>query len=206
MKISEILFEGPYDMGSDFTPSVKMDSYPSLEGLKRENISLGRLEREDQPYHFWLSPTLKVAKVSTAGTDEIGQKRQLIVVQVRFDNRATDLPVQKMLQVDTVYTHPEYRGQFLAGAMYILLARYGYTIVSDFKQYNGGKGLWRKMALESDARRFAVRIWSDAAEDWIRAEDGEPLLYNGENLGDDEVWHSIDAHMEPTTLLVLSHS
>jgi hypothetical protein len=90
--------------------------------------------------------------------------------------------------------------------MYILLARYGYTIVSDFKQYNGGKGLWRKMALESDARRFAVRIWSDAAEDWIRAEDGEPLLYNGENLGDDEVWHSIDAHMEPTTLLVLSHS
>jgi hypothetical protein len=203
MKISEILFEGPYFHDSD-APSIKMDHLSiSDRTLARDYLLLAKLEGTE--FDFWLLKQKTTAIVTTPTKDTVGANRNLIVVDLKFRS-PSGIPVKNELQVNTVITSPDYRGRGLAMALYVILCRYGYTVVSDFEQYRGGKGLWRKMALESDARRFAVRIWSDAAEDWIRAEDGEPLLYNGENLGDDEVWHNIDAHMEPTTLLVLSHS
>lgn len=202
MKLQE-LFEGPYHIDSEYRPHIKMDSYPSLSGLERENINLGRLEREDEIFHFWLAPSLNVAKVTTAGIDEINQGRQLVVVQVRFDHRATNLPIPKMLQVNTAYTHADYRGKFLAGALYILLVRYGYSVVSDFEQYNGGKGLWKKMAKEAEMRKFVVRVWDDETEDWKKNEHGEIMKYDASNLDDEQVWKDISRNCEPTTLLVL---
>lgn len=201
MKVSE-LFEGPYHIDSDYRPHIKMDSYPSMDGLKRENEFLGTLDKDGKEYNFWLSHSKKVAKISTNGKDEIGQIRQLIVAELRFDNRAK-LPIKNELQVDTAYTHPDYRGKFLSGGLYILLSRYGYSVVSDFTQYNGGKELWKKLAKESDARKFVVRVWDDETSDWINDADGNPLKFDADNLDDDKVWKDISQHNEATTLLVL---
>lgn len=205
MKIPEILFEGPYHHNQDYAPIIKMDSYPSLEGLQRENFFLGLLEKEGKDFRFWLSKSKGTAKVSVDGTDELGQRRQLIVTSLVFHKFGAGLPVDNELQVHTVYTHQDYRGLNLSMALYVVLCRYGYTVVSDFEQYNGGKALWKKMSQEADARRFTIRIWSDLTSDWVTDENGNPLSYNGANLEDDEVWNDLDRHMEPTTLLVLSH-
>lgn len=205
MKISEILFEGPYSHDGDFTPSIRMDSYPSLEGLERENFYLGLLEKDGEQYRFWLSKTKGKAEVTVDGVNDIGQPRQLVATNMRFHRHPAGLPVKNELQVHTVYTHPDFRNRQLAMVLYVVLCRYGYTVVSDFEHYDGGKALWKKMATEADARRFKVRIWSDADDDWFRADDGSILEYNGANLSDDEVWHDLDGKMLPTTLMVLSH-
>jgi hypothetical protein len=205
VKVAELLFEGPYSHESDYTPSIKMDSYPSFDGMNREFKFLGTLEKEDREFNFWLSNNNLFAKVTTPGVNEIGQDRELVVTNITFHKHPTGLPVDNELQAHTVYTHRDYRGNNLALALYVVLCRYGYTIVSDFEHYNGGKALWKKMALEADARRFAVRVWSDENDDWVRGDDGKPLLYNGANLGDDDVWNDLDRHALPATLLVLSH-
>lgn len=201
MKASE-LFEGPYSIDSDYRPHIKMDSYPSLAGLRRENEFLGTLTKDGSDYNFWINNGHTVVEITTEANDDIGQLRQLVVTKIRFDNRS-HLPVKKELQVDTVYTHEKYRKEWLAGALYILLSRYGFSIVSDFSQYRGGIGLWKKLATESDARKYSVRVWDDETSDWIKDSDGSPVNYGANNLSDDEIWKDISRHSEAITLLVL---
>jgi hypothetical protein len=83
-----------------------------------------------------------------------------------------------------------------------VLSRYNIPVISDFSQYNGGVGLWRKLASMADARKYAVRIWDIASSDWVRDSNDVVLNYNGINLQQDEVWNSIG--QTPKTLLVLS--
>lgn len=204
MKISEILFEGPYHHAQDWAPVVKLDAFPSFDGLKRDNQLLGTLEQSGKEYHFWLSTTKVVARVTTEAPDDVGQLRQQVVTEIRFHKHGPGLPVKNELQVHTVYTNPDFRQAKLAMALYVVLCRYDYTVVSDFEQFNGGKALWKKMATEAEARKFVIRAWSDANSDWVRNAGGEPLVYNADNLEEDAVWQDFKSHMEPTTLLVLS--
>lgn len=197
------LFEGPYHINSDYRPMIKMDSYPSLEGLNRECEFLGSLDKDGKIYNFWIGKSENPARVTTEATDDIGQLRQLSVVRLDFQSK-TGIPVKNELHVHTVYTHTDYRGEFLAGSLYILLARYGHTVVSDFEQWNGGKALWKKLARESEMRKYAVRIWDDKTEDWIRNSNGDITAYIASNLTDEAVWIDISQQCNPTTLLVLS--
>ncbi len=201
MKLQQ-LFEGPYHIDSDYRPHIKMDSYPSIEGLNRENDFLGTLEIENQPFNMWLNKKKFYAQVTTPGKDEIGQDRQLSVVKLTFQS-PSGIPVNNELHAHTVYTHEKYRTRFLAGALYILLARYGYSVVSDFEQWNGGKALWKKMAKEAEMRNYVVRIWDDETQDWLKDSTGQVAKYNASNLDDDKVWKDISDNCEPTTLLVL---
>jgi hypothetical protein len=201
MKLQQ-LFEGPYHVDADYRPSIKMHSYPSLEGLNRENIFLGTLTKDGKEYNFWLSHSKKIAKVTTAGKDDIGQDRQIGVVRLEFQQK-TGIPVDNELHAHTVYTHEDFRGEFLAGALYILLARYGYSVVSDFEQWNGGKAPWKKMAKESQMRKYTVRIWDDNEQDWMKDSNGQIIKYNASNLDDDSIWTDLANNCEPTTLLVL---
>lgn len=204
MKIND-LFEGPYQIGGQLPHVEVRDSYTSLENLKREFDHLGVLTKRDRNFNFWLTkPPYRSntnARVTTDSVNELNKSVQLDVTTLWFDNRA-GLPVKNELQVGKVYTHPEFRGMWLAGALYIVLARYGFTIVSDFDQYRGGKELWKKLAAESEARNYVVRVWDDTTTDWVRDQNNEPLKYNADNLADEQVWTQFK-HL-PTALLALS--
>ena len=204
MKSSEILFEGPYHIDRD-APAIKLSAFPSIEGLRRENQFLGKLDRLGREFNFWLSTSKGSAKVTTEAKDDIRQVRQKVVVDLIFQKSAS-LPVDNEIQVDSVRTDPAFTGGWLAGTLYIVLARYGFTVVSDFTQYNGGKALWKKLATESTARKYVVKVWDDESGDWVCTTAGDIVQYNVANLADDAVWKDIDCHDEATTLLVLSHS
>lgn len=207
MKVRE-LFEDPYLIGQEYIPSIKMDWYPSFASLNRENQHLGSMELDvGEKYEFWLSKDKKVALVTVEAIDpsnkELGM-RQLVVVKLTFDNRA-GLPVKNELQVDTVYTHPSYRSRFLGGILYIVLARYRFSIVSDFSQYLGGQAIWKKIATLAEARNYSVFIWSDEDQDWVKDANGTPIRYNAINVADDKIWRDISEHHEATTLFCLVH-
>lgn len=196
------LFEMPYQLGQINTPLINNIATPSDAGLNRENFFLGELQQGEDLFRFWLS---KNEKAATVTIKRAGVERNEIVLSVRFDNRA-GLPVDRELQVHTVFNQVEFRNRNLAMAMYVLLARYGFTVVSDFEQYDGGKALWKKMAAESLIRKFVIRIWSDAQGDWIKDSTGEPVVYNGENVDEFFIWNDLQRKHEPTSLLVLSSS
>ena len=205
INIERIAVIMPYHIVQDMKSIMKRDVYPSFGGLQRTHDLLQTFEIMGAYYHFWLSHTKTVAEITTETKDDIGQIRQLVVSKVRFDNRS-NLPVENELQVDTVYTHIDYQTMNLAVTLYRILARYNYTIVSDFTQYNGGKALWKKLAKESEARKFVVRVWDDETQDWMKDSSSNAMKYNAENMDDEEIWKDISQHNEATTLLVLSSS
>jgi hypothetical protein len=194
------LFEGPYELGHFNPPTISNIATPSDAGLNRENFYLGQLEQGEDQFRFWLSNDKTGAMVTIKRK---GAERNEIILSVRFDNRA-GLPVENELQVYTVYNQPKFRNRNLAMAMYVLLARYGFTIVSDFEQFDGGKALWKKMALESSLRKFVIKIWSDEHGDWLRDKLGEPIIYDGTNIDEFFIWNDTTRKHEPTSLLVLS--
>jgi hypothetical protein len=205
MLIRDLLNEMPHILSGEMPPPQAMrGSYPSSAGLLRENELLGSLTIDDTVFNFWLSRNKTVAKVTTiASNPEVddGRERQLTCCEVRFYDKV-QLPVSDQMQVSRVYTHPEYRDKWLAGAMYIVLARYGQTVVSDTYQYIPGKELWKKLAVESSTRNYRVFVWNQYSSDWTRDVSGVPLHYDSSNLYDSEIWHSENAHK--TCLLVLT--
>jgi hypothetical protein len=86
--------------------------------------------------------------------------------------------------------------------MYIVLARHGYTVISDLYQYIPGKELWKKLAVESNSRNYSVFIWSQWTNDWVRDQNDKPIKYDSTNLYDSEIWHSTNS--QKTCLLALT--
>jgi hypothetical protein len=205
MKLEDILFEGPYHIGQD-APMWSSDAFMSDSSLAREYDNIGTLQRPGQSiiFTFWIGKSRNVAVITTPDVDDIGQPKNRVAVHLIFKNTNSKLPVKNELQVDSVRASNEVVNMGLAGALYIVLARYGFTIVSDFTQYNGGKALWKKLARESEARKYVVRVWDDEVSDWIKDTTGVPIKYNAANLVDEQVWKDISQHNESTTLLALS--
>lgn len=178
-------------------------AYPSLAGLQRENTLLEKVIIGNVEFFFWLSNAKRSARITTVKKNKADDGRHLIVTNLFFHDVSAGLPAQNELQVDTVHTDPEYRNLFLAGRLYFLLADRGYSIVSDYSQYLGGKALWKKLARESASRQYVVSIWDDETQDWIKDSSGHKVEYNASNLSDERIWKDISLHSEPTTLLVL---
>lgn len=207
MKIKDIMMEWPFDMESDYKsdyplPKGTVDNTTSLEGLRREKVELGTLTLQNIDYHFWQTPDTTKAMVTTKVV-EFGKDRQQIACTIDFNLVASIPDIKNPLQVSMVYTHPTYRNIGLSWMLYIVLCKYGYTVISDYTQYNGGKAIWKKMASMAEWRKFVVRIWSDKINDWLRTESGEIIKYDSANIPDDSIWDSVFGNAEKTTLFVL---
>jgi hypothetical protein len=208
MKIAELLNEMPVNLNKDAPFVFSIDgTYMSNGALKRDFDFLGELTLDKTVYKFWLSKILNRAVVTTVAEnhpelkDGKGDPTNLIVVDLHLKNNEI-VDIQRGLQVDTVSVNSKYKNSGFAGILYVVIARYGYNIISDFDQYNGGVGLWKKIARLSIVRKYAVRIWDITNQTWVKDSNGNILVYDETNLPDDEVWSSVGQH--PKTLLVVS--
>ena len=213
MKTFEILSEMPREIGKDAPFYFKIDDiFVSQEALVRTYDLLGNIDINNVAYKTWLSKTKGRSLITTAipNPDEIpytirtssvsDSPRQLVVVDLHFKN--TQLPIRNPLQVDTVSTNTRFTNNGLALMLYVVLARYDYSVISDGTQYNGGIGLWKKIAIESNDRKYVVRIWDKNSNDWLKNQNGEPIKYDGKNLNHESVWNSVTS--EPNSWLVLT--
>lgn len=204
MKMSDFLKEAPYDLGTSAPFSFKIDAFEiSDNALSREFYNLGTLTNQTIDFKFWLRKSETNSIVTITGANRNGVQYNTIVTDVHFDNRfIVDVP--KQLQVSKAVTNENYRSYGLGLAMYVVLARYGYSVVSDYEQFAGGINLWKKIARESNFRNYAVRIWSDTLEDWVRDTSGEIIKYDGSNIDESDIWNDTNRKYDPTSLLVLT--
>jgi len=205
MRAKDFLFESPFlEPGQMLPPATMKGPYPSTENLNREFEFLGSLLVGDYNYNFWINNTRTRAIVTTVSDDHelnTSDERQLLCCDLKFYEKIK-LPVQNQLQVSRVYTHPQHRANWLDGALYIVLVRYGFTIVSDLYQYAPGKGLWKSLARDSNIRDYRVFIWDQRTRDWIRDPNGLPVQYDTSNIYDITIWHNVNS--QQTCLLVLT--
>ena len=204
MKLDE-LFEGPYRLGGTKPPSITRNVFMSDAALKRGYDFLGDLTQAygDTVFSFWLIHSKSRAIITIRAKDDIGEDRNLIVSELTFSNRE-QLPVANQLQVDEVETLKDFRDRGLALGLYVLLCRYGFTIVSDYSQYEDGEQLWKKIAREAKFRKYTVRVYDLQSADWLRDETGTEIKYDTKNIDDAKIWHDMNTHPGQTTLLVLT--
>lgn len=203
MKINEIIIESPFHIPDDMEPRWIEDAAISNRAIEREFIYLGTLER-DIKYDFFVHKERITALVTTKAIGSLTkEEKNKILVDLKFKTKVV-LPVKNQLQVNLIVSNKEYRDRGLASILYVVLARHGYTVVSDLYQYNGGVALWEKIGRESEARNYAVRIWNIRQNDWIKDEKGEVLRWNGENLTYHEIWQHIGDIESEEKLLTLS--
>jgi hypothetical protein len=181
-------------------PKPGSSNKPSLSGLTRDFIKLDEIDG----FFFWLAPNHKGAHVTrSVGLDKKGRERHEFVCELFFQD--CEIPnLTNPLQVRLVKTSNEARGQFIAGGLYFVLALHRFNVVSDYTQFAGGKGLWKKIAEEAHGVGCYVRVWDKRTHDWVM-KDGEIVKYDAENLDDDFIWQDIEKFgIENTTLFVLS--
>lgn len=97
----------------------------------------------------------------------------------------TPIKLPKTLQVDLVDVLTKWQRSGWGIRLYFELARAGYTVISDNTQYLGGQAIWKKIAAQSLPNGFTVHI-VDHGE--IRRTAGLPVVYDGSNLEDSELW------------------
>jgi len=106
--------------------------------------------------------------------------------------------MDKILQVDLVEVARQNKFEGLGTFLYSSLVQDGYTIISDTLQYEGGYKLWKKIA-RSHLANEAVYILDHGH--LILDKDGKPVLYDGENVPEEEIW-SDNSDLKKFVLLV----
>jgi len=211
MKIWQITAESPTDLGKVAPFAFNIDgSYVSQSALARDFQPLGKLTLDNIEYNFWLGNSKSRAMITTEVTDTDipnaiitggdGKRKKLVVTDLVF--KPCSIPINNAIQIDTVSTNSNYRTRGFATILYIVLTRYGYSMVSDYEQYTGGVMLWKKLSRESTIRKYVVRLWDIVNNTWVVDGNNNPVKYNSNNLADDSIWNSIGK--APNTLLVLS--
>jgi hypothetical protein len=105
------------------------------------------------------------------------------------------------LQVQKVYTIEPYKGDGIASFLYALLAKEGFTIISDKVQYLGGKELWKHMAREAKLNDYTIHIWNEISG-YVKDEaTGSIIEYDSKNIDDAIIWKKTGIGQK--TLLIL---
>lgn len=86
--------------------------------------------------------------------------------------------------------------------LYVLLARYGYSVISDSSQYSDGIRLWKSIGRQQEIRDFFVRIWNVDLNDWVRNSEGGVVNYNGNNIQSTPVWKRVSEPGDNTVLVL----
>lgn len=209
MRFSDILSEMPTDLNKDAPFAFSIDgSYISNSSLSRDFNFLGSLELDSIEFKFWISKRINRSLITTVATeknsdtvDSTDNLKNLIACDAAFNLQPIG-DLDNSIQIDTVSTNSRYTGRNLAMIMYVILARYGYSVVSDFAQYSGGVGLWKTIARQSGNRKYVVRVWNIKSASWLTDKQGKVVSFDLTNVPNDKVWNKAG---QPTqTLLVLT--
>ncbi len=183
MKLSEILAETPYLHPGEM-PRVILDGSYSLNTIKREfGKQLGVVGGMNILIDTHASTVIGIplnGKLTAAGrvlpTFALKFKHSnLITFKHLFPN---------VIQVDVVAVDPFSGNKGVASSIYKKIVDAGYTLVSDVTQYDTAKALWKKIATDTSYKMYVA----DVDHGLFKDEDGQPIVYDGNNIADDQIW------------------
>ena len=194
MKLNEILNEMPYLIKGEYPAPkyIEEDTFISSQSLEREYTKLVSKAIDGVNVDFWyLKKGTSVIGVIEKKKDKVDSN--LIIFSLRFKlkntikNAPSELKGKIGLQVDGVFTQQDFRSRSLASIVYYSLVKKGYVIISDTGQFDGGQGLWKKLAKDSVHADYKVYVLHDSGE-FIKTDAGDKKEYNGSNIPDNEIW------------------
>lgn len=197
MKAAEILSETPYVHDGDYKAPEGMDkkTYHSDGALSRQYEHLGFEVFDAERVDFYLQDDLRLVGVIKEKKEKTQEMSNLIVFSLRFKSYKTivnypdGIDTEKVLQVDSVYTRPEFRTFGIASYVYTLLVEQGFIVVSDTSQFTDGKQLWKKISREAKFNDYVIHIIDDE-KGFVKDKSGKVIAYDSSNIDDAKIWTS----------------
>lgn len=112
-------------------------------------------------------------------------------IKLGFDIRQHKIDTRRVLQVDLVSVVRENKFVGLGTFLYSSIVQHGYILISDNHQFDGGKELWKKLGRSHLPNEVVYVI--DKGHPKL-GEDGKPILYDGQNIPDNEIWSADEKH------------
>ena len=76
----------------------------------------------------------------------------------------------------------------------------GYTIVSDDTQYEPAQALWRRLAADPNTKVYIA----DKDRGILTDNNGDPIVYTGSNIPDQDIWTGNDEYSGRRLVLILT--
>jgi hypothetical protein len=93
---------------------------------------------------------------------------------------------KKILQGSRILLKRDLRRYSISTRVYKRLTEHGYAIISDQTHFDPAKGLWMKLARDSDENYKLILVDIDYGA--IKDENGNTLCYNGSNYPEEQLW------------------
>lgn len=197
MKATEILSEMPYLHHGEM-PRIILDGGISPDAIARDYSQVGSVD--DLPIYKDHYDTHVV--VVDPG-QQVDNGRLLQVFRLHFKKSHQLLfpnNFQRILQVNKVAIDRTQGSRGIASNIYKLLASLGYTIVSDDTQFEPAQSLWKRIAADPGVKVYVA----DVEHGLFKDDDGSPILYNGANIPDQDIWTSGSEYNGQYRVLILT--
>lgn len=181
MRLAELLKEMPYLHPPEARlPDKEWITY-SPEALTREYSLLGVIEDIRVLMHRDQSHLIGITSVS----DDSGRFPAIFRLHFKDHHRIKfDLPVSEILQVNLAEIKTGWANTGVMSQVYEMIVGLGVTLVSDDTQLVPGRALWVKLA---QTGRYPIYV-ADVENGLFRNGDGEPVVYNGQNIPEGDIW------------------
>lgn len=163
----------------------------SIGSLKRDFNFLFSLTEED--YHIdFLINKWNTLLIGVLHNWQNSSDRVLPVFKLRFNenlyinNIPSEVANRKLLQTDRILLRKDLRNYNISSKVYNRLTDHNYAIISDVTHYEPAKGLWLKLAKNSDSN-YRV-ILCDTNYGVIKNINGNTLYFNGNNYPIEQLW------------------
>lgn len=181
MHATEILGEIPYLHHSEM-PRIMLDGGVSTAALERDYKHIGDIAglpiyKDNYDTHV----------VVVDPDQQVDNGRLLQIFRLHFKKtHQLSFPnnFQRILQVHKVAIDRTHGSRGMASSIYKLLVSMGYTIVSDDTQFEPAQSLWKRIAADPSAKVYVA----DVEHGLFKDDNGEPILYNGSNIPDQDIW------------------
>lgn len=175
--------ENIYDIKGDY----------SVTALQRDFNFLFSLTEEDYHIHFLINKW-NTLLIGVLNSWQSSTERVLPLFKLRFreklyiNNIPEEITNKKLLQTDRIVLKKDLRNYSISYKVYNKLTEHNYAIISDNTHYEPARGLWLKLARNSNSN-YRV-ILCDTDHGVIKDSDGNTLCYNGTNYPLEQLWTS----------------
>lgn len=188
LSVNESPYLHPGDMSSS-TYDIRGDH--SVDTLVRDYKYLFSLTEEEWTIDFLIN-VWNTALIGVVSPWRNSTSRVLPVFKLRFVEQLhinvipSEVRDKILLQTDRVVLKKDLRNYGIAYQVYRRLANRGYALISDRTHFEPARGLWMKLARNSDAAHRVILCDTDHGA--IRDDAGNTLCYNGSNYPQQFVW------------------
>lgn len=181
MKAADILGETPCLHPGEMERDI-LDSSISANAIKRDYRKLGQIQ---DLVVYIDSHNTHVVVIDLTAIVKNERFEQVLRIQFKQSNLLQfKHDFKNIVQVDKVAVMRAAGTQGIASTVYKMIVDNDFTLVSDVTQFDPAKALWKKLAIDAEYTMYVA----DVEHGIFRDQDGADIIYNGNNIPDQDIW------------------